>query len=63
MTGSSAHRIFQARILEWVVIFYSKGSSQPRDQTQVFCVSPALAGVFFTTSAPGEALILAVGEI
>ena len=29
----------QARILEWVAIFYFKGSSQPRDQTQVSCVS------------------------
>ena len=33
--GSSIHRIFQARILEWVAIPSSKGSSQPRDQTQV----------------------------
>ena len=39
LTGSSAHRIFQTRILEWVVIFYSGGSSQPRDQTRVSCVS------------------------
>ena len=31
--GSSVHRIFQARIWKWVVIFYSKGSSQPRDWT------------------------------
>ena len=29
------HEIFQARILEWIVIFYSKGSSWPRNQTQV----------------------------
>ena len=29
--GSSVHRIFQARILEWVAIFYSRGSSQPRE--------------------------------
>ena len=33
--GSSAHVIFQARILEWVAIFLSRVSSQPRDQTQV----------------------------
>ena len=32
--GSSVHRIFQARILEWVAISSSRGSSQPRDQTQ-----------------------------
>ena len=34
--GSSVYGIFQARILEWVATSYSKGSSQPRDQT---CVS------------------------
>ena len=33
--GSSIHGIFQARILEWVVISFSRGSSRPRDQTQV----------------------------
>ena len=34
--GSSVHEILQARILGWVVIFSSRGSSQPRDQTWVF---------------------------
>ena len=33
LPGSSVHGILQARILEWVVISYSKGSFQPRDQT------------------------------
>ena len=33
--GSSVHRILQARILEWVAIPSSRGSSQPGDQTQV----------------------------
>ena len=42
--GSSAHGILQARILEWVAMPSSRGSSQPRDK------SPALAGEFFTTS-------------
>ena len=32
---SSVHRIFQARVLEWVAISFSRGSSWPRDQTQV----------------------------
>ena len=32
--GSSVHGILQARILEWVAISFSRGSSQPRDQTQ-----------------------------
>ena len=31
--------IFQARILEWVAISYCKGSSQPRDWTQISCIS------------------------
>ena len=35
--GSSVHGISQARILEWVAISSSSGSSQPRDQTHVSC--------------------------
>ena len=35
LPGSSVHGIFQAWILEWVVISFFKGSSQPRDQTRV----------------------------
>ena len=31
--GSSVHEIFQARVLEWVAISFSRGSSQTRDQT------------------------------
>ena len=37
--GSSVHGMIQARILEWVAIFSSRGSSQPRDRTHVSCVS------------------------
>ena len=29
--GSSVHGIFQARVLEWIAISFSRGSSQPRD--------------------------------
>ena len=36
LPGSSVHGIFQARVLEWVAISFSRGSSQPRDRTQVF---------------------------
>ena len=39
------HGILQARILECVAILFSRGSSQPRDQTQVSC----FAGGFFTS--------------
>ena len=51
--GSSVHAILQASILEWVVMPFSRGSSQPRDWTRVpwSRVSPALVGGFFTTVA------------
>ena len=39
------HGILLARILEWVVFPFSKGSSRPRDRTQVSCI----AGGFFTS--------------
>ena len=44
LPGSSVRGIFQARILEQVAIPFSRGSSQPREQTQVSCI----AGGFFT---------------
>ena len=42
--GSSVHGILQARILEWVAMSSSRGSSHARDRTQVSCI----AGGFFT---------------
>ena len=39
LPGFSVHGIFQARILEWVAISYSRGSSWPRDWTLISCVS------------------------
>ena len=39
LPGSSVHGILQARILERVAISSSRGSSSPRDQSRVFCVS------------------------
>ena len=38
-SGSSLHGIFKARILEWIAISFSRGSSQPRDQTCASCIS------------------------
>ena len=35
LLGSSVHGILQARILKWIAMPFSRGSSQPRDQTQV----------------------------
>ena len=37
LPGSSVHGIFQARMLEWVVIYFSRESSQPRDWTHLLC--------------------------
>ena len=47
----TVHGILQARILEWVAFPFSRGSSQPRDQTQV----SHIAGRFFTSWATREA--------
>ena len=51
LPGSSVHGILQARILELVAIPFSKGSSQPRDWTQVFHI----AGRFSTVLRHREA--------
>ena len=48
LPGFSVHGILQARILEWVTFSFSRGSSQPRDRTQVSCI---VSG-FFTTELP-----------
>jgi len=44
LPGSSVHEVFQARILEWMAISFSRGSSRPRNRTHVFCI----ASGFFT---------------
>ena len=40
--GYSVHGTLQARILEWVAISFSRGSSGPRDRTQIFCIASGL---------------------
>ena len=57
--GSSVHGILQAKILEWVAMPSSRGSSQPGDLPNpgIEPASLALAGLFFTTSASREALM------
>ena len=52
------HGILQARILEWAAIPFSRGSSQPRDRTQVSCI----AGGFFTNWATREAQDMAFSK-
>ena len=51
LPGSSDHGIFQARVLEWVAISFSGGSSQPRDRTQVFCIASRLFTIWATREA------------
>ena len=43
LIGYTVHGILQARILQWVDPPFSRGSSQPRNQTRVSCI----AGQFF----------------
>ena len=50
LPGCSVHGILQAKILKWVAIPFSRGSSQPRDWIQVSCI----AGRFFTVWATRE---------
>ena len=49
--GSSVHGILEAEILEWVAMPFSRGSSQPRNRTQV----SQITGRFFTVWATREA--------
>ena len=49
--GYTVHGILQAGILGWVAVPFSRGSSQPRDGTQVSCI----AGGFFTSWTTREA--------
>ena len=55
-SGCSVHGIFQARILEWVAISFSRGSSRPRDQTCVSCLLPWQAGSL-PLAPPGKSFV------
>ena len=55
--GSSVHGIFQARMLEWATISFSRGSSRPRDGTHVSYVS-CTGSSFFTTKGKRKSLVL-----
>ena len=56
---STVPGILQARILEWAAFSFSRGSSQPRDRTQVSCIT----GGFFTCWATTEAQDTGVGSL
>ena len=59
LSGSSVYGIFQARVLEWIAISFSRGSSRPRNWTQVSCI----AGRRFTVWATREAQVAREGWI
>ena len=54
--GSSVHGIFQARILEWVAISFSRGSFSPRDWTWLSCI----AGDSLPAEPPGKPITLII---
>ena len=62
LPGSSVHGILQARILEWVAMPSSRGSSWPRNRTRisciVSCIVSCIAGRVFTTEPLGKPLFL-----
>ena len=55
--GFSDHGILQVKILEWVTIPFSKGSSRPRDQTHVSCSSYIGRWVLYPLSHQGSPLL------
>ena len=57
--GSSVHVILLARILEWVAIPFSRGSSWPRDETQASCIEGRFFNVWATREAPSLEVYLA----
>ena len=60
--GSSVHGIFQARILEWVAISFSRESSRPRDWTQVSCTAGRLFTIWVPMLLPKHMFGLPVGD-
>ena len=63
--GSSAHGILQTRMLEWVAIPFSRGSFQPKDQTQVSCIAGRVLTIWVTREAQGiwEKLITIITDV
>ena len=52
--GSSVHGILQARILEQIAIFFSRGSFWPRDQTHISCISCIHSQILFHWATRGS---------
>ena len=51
LPGSSVQGILQARILEWIAVPFSRGSSQPKDTTQVFRIAGGFFNIWVTREA------------
>ena len=51
LSGSSVHWILKARILQWIAIPSSRGSSKPRDRTWVSCIAGRFFTIWFTWEA------------
>ena len=58
LPGSSVHGIFQARVLEWVAISFSRGSSQPRDRSRVSLTVGRCFTVWPTRETPRKRMLL-----
>ena len=63
LPGSSAHGIFQARILEWVAISFSRGSSWPRDQTCVSHIVGRCFTIWTTKEVISEVIDISPGTV
>ena len=60
LPGSSVHKIFQTKLLEWVTVPSCRGSFQPKDQTHVSRTS-FIVGSFFTAKPPGKPMCFLAG--
>ena len=58
LPGSSLHGILQARVLEWVTISFSRGTSRPRDRTRVSSIPGRCFNLWTTREAPKSCPIL-----
>ena len=63
LPGSSVNRTLQARILEWVAFPFSRGSSEPKDQTQVSLIAGEGAEPALPAEPPGKPVLLSLSLI
>ena len=56
--SGSVHGIFQARVLEWIAISFSRGSSRPRNRTRVCCIAGRRFTIWATRGAIKGSLVI-----